>query len=130
MTVLVCCHAAAHAEAPPAQAVYIDVCVAEQNVDRVMEKVDAPVMAVLKTLPNMLDISSAGTNGRTQFQVRFVDGASRNDQTAVEEAFRRVAFGPDAGILSVRIDLAQARADGVYVGRPACMEYLRRERLR
>lgn len=117
--------AAARAETPAFQAVYVDVCVAEQDVNRVMEKVHAPVMAVLESLPGRRNIGSAATHGMAQFQIQFKDGATRNDRAGVEEALKRIAFPADVDILSARVELGQPRDDGIFVGRLACGEHRR-----
>jgi hypothetical protein len=129
MTLLLACgHATAHAETPPVQAVYLDVCVTEQNVDRIGKKVHEPVMRALRTLPGTGDITGAATHGKAQFQIEFKDGATRNDRAMVEEAVERLAFGPDVEVLSVLVELAQPRDDRLFVGRIACIEHLRRRR--
>jgi hypothetical protein len=116
------------AEPSPGQAVYVDVCVAEQDAERVTKTVHEPVWESLKVLPGAGDMTGAATHGKAQFHVMFKDGATRNDRAAVERALERVEFAPDVEILSVRVELGQPRADGLFVGRPACTEHLRRGR--
>lgn len=123
---LLCCNAEAHADAPVLQAVYLDVCVAEQDVNRVIEKVHDPISEALKALPGMRNIDSAATHGMAQFQIRFKDGASRNDKAGVEEVLKRVVFPADVELLSTLVELAQPRDDGLFVGRLACTEHRRR----
>lgn len=125
---LLCTQASGQAEPLPGQAVYVDVCVAEQDVNRVREKVHEPLWEVLRALPGAADMSGAATHGMAQFQVMFKDGATRNDRAAVEAALARVAFTPDVEILSTRVELGQPRGDKLFVGRPACSEHLRRGR--
>lgn len=117
-----------NAEPLPGQAVYVDLCVAEQDAARVMEKVHEPVLEALKAVPGAGNISGAATHGMAQFQLQFRDGATRNDRATVEQALARVAFAPDVEILSIRVELGQPRADGLFVGRAACTEHLRRRR--
>lgn len=118
--------AAAQADASAVQAVYLDVCIAEQDVNRVTEKVHDPIVEALKALPGMRNIDSVATHGKAQFQIRFKDGASRNDKAGVEEVLKRVVFPADVEVLSTLVELAQPRDDGLFVGRLACTEHLRR----
>jgi hypothetical protein len=122
---LLCSTAAGKAETTP-QAVYVDVCIAEQDVNSVMRKVHEPLFAVLEALPGRGNISGASTHGKAQFQIQFQDGATRNDVTAVEEALKRIAFAEDVEILSVHVELGQPRDDGLFVGRLACTRQPRR----
>jgi len=125
---LLCAQALGHAEPLPEQAVYVDLCVAEQDANRVWEKVHEPVWEGLRAVPGVGDLRGAVTHGMSQFQLMFRDGATRNDRAAVEAALARVAFAPDVEILSTRVELGQPRGDKLFVGRPACSEHLRRER--
>lgn len=119
---------AASADTVTPPAVYIDVCVAEQDAERVTVKVSEPIMAQLKALSGKSSITSASTHGRAQFQVLFTDGATRNDRASVEEALKRVDFGKEVEVLSVLVELAQPREDGLFVGRLACLDQGRRGR--
>ncbi|MCC2954277.1 hypothetical protein LK542_01460 [Massilia sp. IC2-477] len=125
---LLCSYSAGRADSLPAQAVYVDLCVAEQDVNRVLKHLHEPVMEVLRALPGIDSVTGASTHGMAQFQIVFKDGASRQDQASVEEALNRVGFTPDVEILSVRVELAQPRNDGLFVGRIAYTEHLRRRR--
>jgi len=108
-------------------AVFVDVCVAEQDVKRVAREVHNPVMKALKLVPGAIPGSSLTTGGKTQHLVLFRDGATRRDLAAVQEALNRVVFAADIGILSRHVELAQPLGDGRFPHSQACTEYQRQQ---
>ncbi|MET0981401.1 MAG: hypothetical protein ABWY02_04830 [Telluria sp.] len=112
LTALLFSAATAQAGTPLVYKVYVEVCVAEQNVDRVMEAVDTPATKRLMGLPGVDELNAMMSHGWVGIEIGFKGGATEDDRATVEGALKAIEFDPAVGLQSVSVVLEEARADG------------------
>lgn len=108
---LSCTAGVVHADQAPLQAVFVKMVLAEQQLDRVREKVGDPVMDLLKTLPGVGSLSSLMTHAYAHFEIQFQGGANEDDRGSVATALKRLALEREVEVLSIQVELAPQRHD-------------------
>jgi hypothetical protein len=111
-----------HAAAPPTRVVIVELCVAEQEPERIEAALTSPLEPLLRKLPGVASFKTVTGHGAAQFEIHFAGGASDDDLASVVRELERSDAYRASQVLSRSARLGDARPDELlFVGSLACM---------
>ena len=101
----------AQAAPSPARVVLVEICVAEQEPERIEAELTSPLEKLLAKLPGVATFKSVTGHGAAQFDIHFKGGATEDDLASVVQELERSDAYRASQVLSRSARLGSPRPD-------------------
>ena len=113
----------AQAAPPPVRVVIVEMCVAEQEPERIEAELASPLEKLLRKLPGVASFKTITSHGAAHFEIHFKGGATEDDLASVVQEVERSDAYRASQVLSRSTRLGSPRPDELlFVSSLGCLK--------